>query len=185
MQPQALKQYIFGVDPGRKGAVAWIDADTGEFAGVADAGSADPTAPALLLELFQQARLVVIEHPEAFAGPFSGKTQMILAEGFGMVAGIANLAGAPIARPTASKWKRALAVTSDKETSIEAVRAELAPEQFEQFTIPRPRSVAVSDDRCEAYLLARYGFLHPVEAMTLPEPAKRKPKKAKKVVANG
>lgn len=139
--------HICGYDPGRKGSVAWIDADTKKLLGVEDAGSAEPDTPQKLLDIFSGAAAVVIERPLAFRG-IPAQDQMILAESYGIALACASLAGVPVViTPTASQWKASLGVTKVKSTSVlEAVRI---------FEIEgrKPRH-----DRAEAMLLAYYGW---------------------------
>ena len=137
--------YICGVDPGRDGAVAWVDTESGKLLGWADAESDDPATNARLYELFLGAEAVVIEHMVSFGG--NSKTLLVLTVAEGEALGLAKLAGVTeIHRPTARAWKKALGVSSVKSTS-KALTAEL-------FDMPnRPRH-----DYHEAALLAWYGL---------------------------
>lgn len=137
--------YICGVDPGRDGAVAWVDTESGKLLGWADAKSDDLATYARLYELFQGAEAVVVEHMVSFGG--NPTTLLILTVAEGEALGIAKLAGVKkIYSPKAREWKAALGVSSVKSTS-KARTAEL-------FGMPdRPRH-----DCHEAALLAWYGL---------------------------
>lgn len=137
--------YIVGIDPGRQGAVAWIDQGN-HLLGIDEAGSADETTPVRLFRLFQGAALVVIERPLAFPG-VPAQSLITLTESYGAAVALARVANVKVITPTASAWKRAVGVTAEKSTS-KARAAEL---------------YGISDrtrhDLCEACLLAYFGYL--------------------------
>lgn len=140
-----MPKFIFGIDPGRNGAVAWVD-ENNQLQGVEEAGSADESTPQRLFDLFQHASLVVVERPLAFPG-IPAQDQMILAESYGAAVALARLAGVPVITPTASSWKKTVGVTRVKRTSV-AKAAEL-------YGLPKD----TRHDKCEAALLAHYGWM--------------------------
>lgn len=138
-------QFIFGIDPGRQGAVAWVD-ENNQLQGIEEAGSADESTPGRLFDLFKRARLVVVERPLAFPG-IPAQDQMILAESYGAAVALARLAGVPVITPTASSWKKTVGVTRVKGTSVKKA--------VELYGLPKK----TRHDRCEAALLAHYGWM--------------------------
>lgn len=143
-----VREYIMGVDPGRKGAFAIVESIKGELVGMDDAFSGDPDMPKNLLILLSEVSAVVVERPLAFPGT-PAQSLITLAESYGAVVALARCAGVrTLLQPTAAQWKRKLGVTSEKRTSVEA-----AMRIFELIGRP-PRH-----DLCEAALLARYGYL--------------------------
>jgi len=143
-----MREYIMGVDPGRKGAFAIVETIEGSFVGMDDAFSDDPTMPENLLKLLREVSAVVVERPLAYPG-IPAQSLITLAESYGAAVALARCAGVrTLLLPTAAQWKRALGVTADKRTSVEA-----AMRIFELTGRP-PRH-----DLCEAALLARYGYL--------------------------
>lgn len=142
------REYIMGVDPGRKGAFAIVESIEGSFVGMDDAFSDDPSMPKNMLTLLREVSAVVVERPLAFPGT-PAQSLITLAESYGAVVALARCAGVrTLLLPTAAQWKRTLGVTSEKRTSVEA-----AMRLFELTGRP-PRH-----DLCEAALLARYGYL--------------------------
>lgn len=143
-----MREYIMGVDPGRKGAFAIIETVKGDLVGMDNAFSGDPTMPKNMLTLLSEVSTVVVERPLAYPGT-PAQSLITLAESYGAVVALARCAGVrTLLLPTAAQWKRTLGVTSDKRTSIEA-----AMRLFELTGRP-PRH-----DLCEAALLARYGYI--------------------------
>ena len=143
-----MREYIMGIDPGRKGAFAIIETVKGELVGMDDAFSGDPTMPENLLTLLREVSAVVVERPLAFPGT-PAQSLIALAESYGAAVALARCAGVPtLLLPTAAQWKRTLGVTSEKRTCVEA-----AMRIFELTGRP-PRH-----DLCEAALLAYYGYL--------------------------
>lgn len=138
-------QFIFGIDPGRQGAVAWVD-ENNQLQGIEEAGSADESTPGRLFDLFKQAKLVVVERPLAFPG-IPAQSLVTLTESYGAAVALARASGVPVLTPTASTWKRAVGVTSVKGTSV-AMATEL-------YGLPKK----TRHDLCEAALLAHYGWM--------------------------
>lgn len=142
------REYIMGIDPGRKGAFAIVESIKGELVGMEDAFSDDPSMPQDLLTLMREVVAVVVERPLAYPG-IPAQSLITLAESYGTAVALARCAGVrTLLLPTASQWKQKLGVTADKRTSVEA-----AMRLFELTGRP-PRH-----DLCEAALLAYYGYL--------------------------
>lgn len=142
------REYVMGIDPGRKGAFAIVETIKGDLVGMDNAFSGDPTMPKNLLTLLSEVSTVVVERPLAFPGT-PAQSLITLAEGYGAAVALARCAGVrTLLLPTAAQWKRKLGVTSKKRTSVEA-----AMRIFELTGRP-PRH-----DLCEAALLAYYGYL--------------------------
>ena len=142
------REYIMGIDPGRKGGIAVVESVRGELVGMENAFSDDPTTPKYLLTLLIEVSAVVVERPLAYPGT-PAQSLITLAESYGASVALARSAGVKqILLPTAAQWKRKLGVTSEKLSSVEA-----AKRIFELEGRP-PRH-----DLCEAALLARYGYL--------------------------
>lgn len=139
-------RYIFGIDPGRKGAVAWMDPVSRELVGVEDAFSDNEDSPRRLCELFKEAKLIVIERPLAFPGT-PAQSLITLATSYGSTLGIALALGVPVVTPTASQWKRSVGVSSDKKSSV-----------AEAVHLFNWEGRAPRHDKCEAMLLAYYGW---------------------------
>ncbi len=143
-----MREYIMGVDPGRKGAFAIVETIKGDLVGMDNAFSDDPATPKNLLTLMSEVSVVVVERPLAYPGT-PAQSVITLAESYGAAVALARCAGVQtLLLPTASQWKRKLGVTGEKRTSVEA-----AMRLFELTGRP-PRH-----DLCEAALLARYGYL--------------------------
>lgn len=143
-----VREYIMGIDPGRKGAFAIVETIKGDLVGMDNAFSDDPTTPQNLLTLMTEASIVVVERPLAYPG-IPAQSLITLSESYGAAVALARCAGVrTLLLPTAAQWKRKLGVTSEKRTSVEA-----AIRLFELTGRP-PRH-----DLCEAALLARYGYL--------------------------
>ncbi|MGE5471385.1 MAG: hypothetical protein ACM3X0_11360 [Bacteroidota bacterium] len=144
-----MREYIMGVDPGRKGAFAIVETNEGSFVGMDDAFSDDPTMPKNLLTLMSEVSIVVVERPLAFPGT-PGQSLITLAESYGAAVALARCAGVrTLLLPTAAQWKRTLGVTGEKRSSVEAAM------RLYELTGRPPRH-----DLCEAALLAYYGYLH-------------------------
>lgn len=149
------REYIMGIDPGRKGAFAIIETIKGDLVAMDNAFSGDPEMPKNLLTLLSEVSAVVVERPLAYPGT-PAQSLITLAESYGAVVALARCAGVQtLLLPTASQWKRKLGVTGEKRTSVEA-----AVRLFE-FNGRPPRH-----DLCEAALLARYGYLMFCESAT-------------------
>ncbi len=144
---------FIGIDPGRKGAMAVLDA-RGELLSLHDACSGAELGvldiePVLRDAVQQGPSLVVVERPLAYPG-VPAQDQITLALACGAAAGVARSFGATVEFPTAAQWKRSMGLSKDKAQS-----KSLAASLFGSERIGKARH-----DKCEAALLARWGFIH-------------------------
>lgn len=141
---------ILGVDPGRTGALAWVDVD-GALVDVVD--MPDLTGSALgacLADLILENRPTVAVVEKVGAMPRQGlSSTWRFAEGYGVHLGALGALGVPVVHVTPAQWKRAARLSSDKTASRQRA-IELWPERSELFA-------RVKDDgRAEAALIARH-----------------------------
>ncbi|MDA0576399.1 hypothetical protein [Burkholderia gladioli] len=146
VRPLDFQRYI-AVDPGRKGAVAVLDA-SGELIRLEDAGSAQglgagAVSQVLREELAHGPLAVAIERPLAFRID-NAASLVTLSLAAGGANGAAVALGASVEFPTASVWKRSIGVTADKTTSQTRAR--------ELFGDAIPTRCRI--DKCEAALIA-------------------------------
>lgn len=144
--PLDFQRYI-AVDPGRKGAVAVLDA-FGELIRLVDAGSKEELGAGAVIRVIREesthGRLAVaIERPLAFRID-NAASLVTLSLAAGGAYGAAVALGASVEFPTASVWKRSIGVTADKTTSRTRAR--------ELFGDAIPTRCRI--DRCEAALIA-------------------------------
>jgi len=143
--------YYLGIDPGRSGALAVLDADA-KLLELHDVSSGEElgvlTIEPVLVEVVKRGKaLVIVERPLAFPG-VPAQDQITLALAAGAAAGVCRSLGATVEFPTASQWKRKSGLTSDKKLSQERAR------QLFGDALPK----RVRHDKCEAALLAHYGY---------------------------
>lgn len=148
---------VLGVDPGAKGAFAFVDERTGALVDVLDMptitadGKTRVTAQAIAL-------LIAANKPthayveKVGARPGQGVSSMFaFGQAVGAVDGVLAALGIPVTYVTPAQWKRELQVTKDKGSSRRRAM-QLAPQRAGLFT-------RVKDDgRAEAYLLAVHGL---------------------------
>lgn len=141
-----IQRYV-AVDPGRKGAIAVLDA-IGQLVRLDNAGSleglgAHAVAQVLREEAIHGPLAVAIERPLAFRVD-NAASLITLSLAAGSAYGVAVALGASVEFPTASSWKRKLGVTADKATSRTRAR--------ELFGDTIPLNCRI--DKCEAALMA-------------------------------
>jgi hypothetical protein len=141
-----IQRYI-AVDPGRRGAIAVLDA-AGSLIRLEDAASEDrlgATAIALVIreESLHGPMAVAVERPLAFRVN-NAASLITLSLAAGSAYGAAAALGASVEFPTASVWKRSVGVTADKTTSRTRAR--------ELFGDAIPGNCRT--DKCEAALIA-------------------------------
>lgn len=143
---------ILAVDPGQKGAIAALGHD-GALHGVWDMPVLDkrvsaPLLADILVPLQAHATVCVIE--DVHAMPKQGVTSMFtFGRGLGCVEGVALGAGIPVRYVSPARWKRALLLGADKDTSRRRA-CETWPTDSQHFA-------RVKDDgRAEACLIALY-----------------------------
>lgn len=146
----SFTNYI-GIDPGTKGAIAVLDAE-GRLLSMADAKSTDELGvpaiePVLQAAVAAGSVLAVVERPLAFPG-IPAQAQVTLALAAGSAMGLARASGAQVEFPTPAQWKKAMGLSKDKKASVAK-----AIELFGADAVGKARH-----DRCEAALLAYYGF---------------------------
>lgn len=136
---------ILGIDPGKKGALAWVTS-TGQLDCVRDM-PADRKALADLIRL-SPVDMLVIERVSSRPGE-GHVGALTTGYGGGVLEGIALGAGIPYRVLDAANWKRFAGVTSDK-NFCRAKARKLWPGQAELF------SLAKHDGRADAALLAHW-----------------------------
>lgn len=143
---------ILGVDPGQAGALAVLRTD-GSIVAVGDMPVVDGHVNAVLvghwLRDHGDVHLAVIENVHSM--PRQGVASSFkFGKAAGIVEGVIGALGLPVEKPSPTAWKKAMRVTSDKETARK-LAIELWPEHAELFARKKDA------DRAEACLLAEYG----------------------------
>ncbi|QXC59351.1 hypothetical protein KSP35_13155 [Aquihabitans sp. G128] len=141
---------ILGIDPGKEGALAALDAATGALIWVED--MPDPLTGALVADLLAN-EVVVAAMVELQVGrPGQSSSAMFkFGTGYGLILGVLGALRIPYELATAGKWKANQRVTADKATSRRRA-IELWPAHSELFKLVK------HTDRAEAALIARYGW---------------------------
>lgn len=145
-----------GIDPGKSGGIAYIrtDASGKIFDTLAlPLNSKNLLGFSLLLQSYDKTeRIVVLEQVHSMPG--QGVASMFtFGEGFGYIKGVLEKSDVEYELVPPAKWKKALGVTSEKQTSIDKAK-ELFPDT-DFFATPRCKKE--SDGLCEAMLMAEYG----------------------------
>jgi hypothetical protein len=159
---------ILGVDIGNKGAIALIDSD--KIVDIIDMPVINNNIyfnkdgkPALIVDACKLSSYLksvlpvsacVIEEPIT---PFNKTPQSITNSnkrsiGYGMVRACVEMQGVKLINVKPAKWKKALSITKDKQTSIDACH-NIFGESAKKFIIFK-----VHDGRAEASLIAWYGL---------------------------
>lgn len=139
---------VIGIDPGKKGAIALLDTETRRVT-VHDM----PATTAELHDLISGLPLVrVCVLEKLHAGPkMGGTTIAAMFEAYGVLKGALAWRSIPVRDVRPSKWKPAIGVTADKNSSRQKA-CEAFPDDAAQFA-------RVKDDgRAEAALLALYAI---------------------------
>lgn len=142
-----MTNLLLGIDPGRKGALAILDAEEMHVE-VHDM----PQTPQELYALFEslpKIKMCILE--KLHAGPQMSRTAIArMFEDYGLLKGALIWRDVPFFDVRPAKWKPALNVTADKSSSRQ-MAMQLWPDQASLFK-------RVKDDgRAEAALLAWYG----------------------------
>lgn len=143
-----------GVDPGKTGALAFLD-ESGRLVHVEDmpqvTGAALGSQVRLLLADLAPVEITVAWVEQVHSMPKQGvRSVWTFAEGYGAVLGALGALGIRVEHATTGKWKPAMRVTADKNTSRQRA-IERWPESADLFR-------RVKDaDRAEAALIALYG----------------------------
>ena len=140
--------YVLGIDPGRKGAIAILDADTMSVACIDM-----PDTTAALHEFIAGLPLIklcTVEKP--FYPQMIGVTNAAkIAQAYGTLIGALAWRDIPFIEVRSNKWKPAMDLSTSKAASREKA-SQMFPDQAEQFK-------RVKDDgRAEAALLAWWGM---------------------------
>lgn len=145
---------IIGVDPGATGAIAALDAATGDLVWIEDMPTLDKRVQAPLLTDLLAGEIIVaawIEQVGGWAGQAAGGA-FRFGHSTGTVTGVLGALRAPLHEVTPANWKKAAKVSKDKGSSRRAAIA-LWPAHSGLFA-------RVKDDgRAEAALIARHGWL--------------------------
>ena len=156
-----MTAFIIGCDPGARGAIAILEAKSGDLVQVFDMPAVDvatsgkikrrvsPEMLASELRLYQDATAVV---EQVGAMPGQGVSSMFaFGQAYGLVLGVLAGMSIPTSTVTPAKWKKAMGVNASKDGS-RAKAAQLWPASAGEFK-------RVKDDgRAEACLLARWGL---------------------------
>jgi hypothetical protein len=145
-------QRYLAVDPGRKGAIAVLDAG-GRLIRTENAGSHETLGAGAVSQVLREEAMhgplaVAIERPLAFRVN-NAASLVTLSLAAGGAYGAAIALGASVEFPTASAWKRKLGITADKATSRRRAQ--------EMFGDTLPSRCRI--DKCEAALLAYWLYL--------------------------
>lgn len=146
---------ILGVDPGKTGALAWLDSD-GQLVDVRDMPDATGSAlGAHLADLILEQRPTVACVEKVGAMPKQGvASTWKFAEGYGAILGALGALQVPILHVTPSTWKKAARLSKDKTASRQRA-TELWPTHSHLFA-------RVKDDgRAEAALIALHHHTQP------------------------
>jgi hypothetical protein len=147
---------IVGIDPGKTGAIALVT-DTGELFDVIDMPNTGPVGVGAALRKYNPGtyntanhfkRLAVVEAVHAM--PKQGVTSSFnFGVGYGAILGGLGALGIPVTLISASKWKRDMGLTSDKNLSRRRA--------VERWPADAARFARVKDDgRAEAALIAEW-----------------------------
>lgn len=148
---------LLGVDPGKTGALAFIDADDPSV--LVDVVDMPDATGAALGALVRNLLADLAPHDVAAAWvekvgamPRQGiASTWRFAEGYGAVLGALGALEVPVHHVTPTKWKKAQRVTAEKASSRQRA-VELWPNDAARFA-------RVKDDgRAEAALIARHGY---------------------------
>ena len=138
---------ILGIDPGRKGALAVLDAASLRVT-CHDLPDTTEALHALLCDL-PVVRLAALER--LHAGPqMSRRTVAVMFEGYGILKGALAWRSIPTFDARPGEWKAALNIPADK-TAARRRAAEFFPDDAHQWRL------AKHDGRAEAALIAWYG----------------------------
>lgn len=149
-----------GIDPGKKGAVAWYVNGTQRYY---DAVKMPPTAKQLH-ELLKPLVAIgaagggcrcTIEQVQVMGKKFGAKQALSYGQGYGEIIGVLTCLGVSIEEVRASVWKKKLHVTADKNTSIL-----LCERLYPELDLMPGKCTTPQDGLAEAMLIAHYGITH-------------------------
>lgn len=153
---------VTGIDPGLSGAIAWLDAATGEVVDIADMPTLALSRGGKAkreLDAHSLARLIGERQPgHAFvelvnAMPRQGVSSVFaFGKSYGITIGILTTLGIPMTFVAPAVWKRALGVPAAKD-GARARASQLLPAAAHFWPLVK------HDGRAEAALIAHYGLL--------------------------
>lgn len=145
---------ILGVDPGATGALAAINASTGDLIWIEDMPMLDRTVSGpLVADLLRNEDIVAawIEHVWAMS-PMGASASFSFGHGTGVITGVLAALDAPTRLVKPAVWKKAVGLGRDKDAS-RAAAVGLWPASSALFARKK------DDGRAEAALIARHGWL--------------------------
>lgn len=149
-----MTKEIIGVDPGANGAIASLDAETGDLLWVEDMPSHDGVvSPANIADMIDGRDVVVAWIEKVHSMPKQGVSSSFkFGRAFGTVIGALGGNRIPIQYVTPAKWKADARLSKDKNASRQRA-TELWPGFSAEFKRVK------DNDRAEAALIARHGWL--------------------------
>lgn len=168
---------IAGIDPGNKGAIAFLDPEnatleildmpTFEYATTRNRVKTDPYGISYAISQF--------DISDAFVEEVNSSPQMGVVSAFsfgeskGMILGVLAALQVPTTPTKPTQWKKAMRVPADKRATVQRA-SQLFPAIAHLFKGPRG---GIIDGRAEATLIALYGAIElgrsPTSPVTLPE----------------
>ncbi len=139
-----------GIDPGVKGAIAWISDDG------YGAVKMPPTTKQVYDKIVDLAvarnASVTVEQVQVMGKVFGAKAALSYGQKYGEIIGILTALGIPIREVRAAVWKKGMNLDKDKNNSI--LKCERL---FPKLQLIPPGCRVVQDGLAEAILLAEYG----------------------------
>lgn len=148
-----MQKVYIGIDPGKSGALAYIEVNDAQITGTVMPFSESGYRFILrnLVETYRGNIVCAVESVSAMPG--QGVTSMFnFGKGFGWILGTLEAYDVPYELIRPQKWKKEFSVTSDKNTSI-AVCKRLFPHVS---LLPTERCRKDNDGMAEALLIAEY-----------------------------
>ncbi|WNL50795.1 RuvC-like resolvase [Ruegeria phage RpAliso] len=166
------KGCIVGVDPGNKGALAFLDPDgarmwitdmpTFEFETTRKRVKIDPYG---IVNACDAQPISAFYMEDVAASPQMGTVSAFsFGEGKGILMGVAAAKGLPLTQVKPTQWKKQMRVPADKRAAVQRA-SQLFPAVSTLFKGPRG---GVYDGRAEAALIALYGAMELGRAPTAP-----------------
>ena len=143
-----MKPLFLGIDPGKKGGIAFIDNRTGEI-------GTKPFGSSALIELLEEARYYesVCCLEKVGAMPGQGVVSMFnFGQNVGYIKGMLEAFCIPYQEISPQRWKKEFGLSSDKEASAEVCR-----KLFPNINLlATPKCKKPHDGMAEALLMAEY-----------------------------
>jgi Holliday junction resolvasome RuvABC endonuclease subunit len=143
---------LLGIDPGRNGGIALLDADRASAFYTVQTWPMPATTRELhdLIAGLPLIKLAMLEKP-FFPKMIGTKNVARIAEAYGVLKGALAWRDIPFREVTPSEWKKSLNVPTDK-TAARQRASEFFPDNADQWALKR------EDGRAEAALIAWYGM---------------------------